>query len=229
MGRIQIGGIALIACLALTAASSVSAGVLIRNEEGRPSNVLQTYRELSGVPSTVNSTWNRFVDAFAKERALIAVPAVKPKDLKDTPDLGDGFLPGFAKERGLKRKLKVVSGYRIGLDKAFRWIQTLPPSSQSALRPSFSAFAREAGAIEGILIAQLGQDLTRGGRGLGITVGFIQQSGYTEEVAQAGFQGLLKGLKKTLVGLANSGEIDESARKQQARQLQLMERLLRGE
>lgn len=230
---IRTGGFfALVALVTGIAAPVAHAGLPLRVDEGRPRRVLEDLRRPQGfVPADVKATWGRFLDSIEKTRDSVPRPALldprNPKP-KAPADLGDGFLDGFAQERGLHKKLKVLAGYKIGLVRAHHWLGGLNDKYQRALRGSFDSLAREAGAAESILIRQIGTDLAHGGRALEATVEHVRRAGFTEENADIAFGGVAKGLRGKLVSLANTGEIDEDTRSIQAGQLEKLERLIDG-
>ena len=231
--EIRTGGFwAVVALVAGIVAPASHAGLPLRVDEGRPRRVLEDLRRPQGfVPADVKATWGRFLDSIEKTRDSVPRPALlDPRNPKPQApaDLGDGFLEGFAKERGLHKKLRVLAGYKIGLIRAHHWMGGLDDRYQRAIRGSFDALAREAGAAEQILIQQIGTDLTRGGRALEVTVEHVRRAGFTEENAEIAFGGVSKGLRGKLVSLANTGEIDEDTRRIQAGQLEQLERLIQG-
>lgn len=213
-------------------APAAHAGLPLRVDEGRPRRVLEDLRRPRGfLPADVKATWGRFLDSIEKTRDSVPRPALldpRNPQPKAPADLGDGFLDGFAQERGLHKKLRVLAGYKIGLVRAHHWLAGLDQKYQRALRGSFDSLAREAGAAEQILIDQIGTDLTRGGRALEATVEHVKRAGFTEENAEIAFGGVAKGLRGKLVGLANTGEINEDSRRTQAGQLEQLERLIQG-
>lgn len=230
---VRTGGFwAVVALVTGILAPASHAGMPLRVDEGRPRRVLEDLRRPQGfVPADVKATWGRFLDSIEKTRDSVPRPALldprNPKP-KAPADLGDGFLDGFAQERGLHKKLRVLAGYKIGLVRAHHWMSGLDERHQRALRGSFDALAREAQAAEGILVHQIGGDLTRGGRALEVTVDHVRRAGFTEDHAETAFGGLARGLRGKLVGLANTGEITEDARQVQAQQLEQLERLIQG-
>lgn len=230
MKQILVGGMLLTIALG---ASTAHAGLLVRQDEARPTSALEPLRSPRGfLPSDAKLTWNRFLDSIERIRDAIPKPALlDPRNPRgpEPGDLGDGFLEGFRKERGLHRKLKTLAGYRIGLSRIERWFGSLPAGNQQALRGSLQALHQEASTAEGILTHQIGVDLAHGGKALQATNEHVQRAGFTEDTAEAAFGGLARGLKARLVSLASSGDISEDARQTQAAQITRLERLIRGE
>jgi hypothetical protein len=184
------------------------------------------------VSSATHQTWSNFLRQIETSRNRIPKPALLDPRHPSGPtgaDLGDGFLQGFRRERGLNRKLRVLAEYKLKLKGTLDWYQTLDAVQQQVLRPSLSALKSEVLEAENILVDQIGGDLVRGGRALQVTVRHVTRTGLVEKAAEAAFGGLTQGLKRELVNLASSGRLNEATRAFQADQIRLLERVVSGD
>lgn len=212
-------------------AGSAPAGTLLRRNEGTPFDALAAVRQVEAVTPKAAAAWAGYVDAVAKVREEVPRKAfLDPKtgEGRSNADLGDGFLEGFARMRGLRQKLEIMARYRVELFAAGRWLEAQDPSTRRAIEPAMLVLAREAEGLQRVLVGQIGGDLARGGRALEVTAEHFKHAGYYGETAYAAFAGLTKGLKQRLVSLANDGAIDDQRRTAQAESIQVLEALLQG-
>jgi hypothetical protein len=222
---IRLGGITLLAVLL---ASSARAGLPVRDGEATPSSVFEDLRRPRGfVPKDSRSAWNRFIDAVERSRGVIPRPALLDRNSPPpTPDLGDDFLRGFARERGLRKKLAAVSGYKATLGRARRWIQTLNPTHQAPLAPHYQRLSAEANAAEQILVGQIREDMLAGGRALDVILDQVERLGYVETTAQDAFGGLSRGLRQAFTAAAEGSAMAPDRRQTITRQLRSLQRLV---
>lgn len=195
-------------------------------------SVLDGLRRTRGfLPADMKAVWSRFLDQVEKARGGLAAPAGAAKaSATNVPgDLGDGFLAAFGSERGLGKKLDALAGYRITLGRAQRWAASLDPKHQEALAGGLQALLDEAGAAEGILLRQLGDDLARGGKGLEFVKDYAARAGLAGPTAKDAFASLTRGLKQELTRLASGGALREEQREDAAGRLTELETLIAGE
>lgn len=227
--RVLVGGILVAAMLAQF---RLEAGALLRNDEDLPASVMQALVSPDlELPETQAATWQNLLQQLERSRGRIRRPAVlnpKKGEVFAENDLGDHFLEGFRRERGLRRKLSTLADYRIQFQRTEEWVENLGPEG-TQLQEALGKIRAEVDTIEAILIEQMGEDLLRGGRSLGVAVDHLNRAGLADQTAETAFGGLVRGLKRELTNLASSGSIDEASRSAHAEQLQIMEELVQGQ
>lgn len=227
--RIHVGGILLAALFLLTA--SAQAGLPTRSHEDMAVSVLasrfeSTLEALSGDHARV---WSRFLNDLERARGRIRRPAVMvpgQEEVFEAHDLGDHFLEGFRRERGLNRKLKTLAEYRITWQRAQEWVETVSAPGREVLTSALAEIRAEVDAAEATLVSQIGGDLLRGGRALKVLVDHVNRSGLAEETAGAAFSGLALGLKRELTNLASTGQVNEETRSAHAQQIEMLEQMI---
>lgn len=220
----------LASAFAFSLAGQALAGVILRTQDERPQEPFQALSEepRAHVAEEDFSIWSSLIQEIQSHRQRIQRPAVQTAGTKKSKDpIPDGFLPGFAQEPGLKKKLEVFSEYRVGMGRTYRWLMALDETQRGPFRASFSRLAEEVTKAQLILVGQIRHDLRMGGRALEFTAEFVEGSGLTGEAAQDAFGPMSLQLKHAVVSLANDGSLDEETRVRQSGHVERLEKLLR--